>query len=1316
MGNKKGTTNDILVKVDQNNLMYIDPNSVVDKDGQVLPREVQPENLVTYVNLEADLIPRTTLITGNDTNSLSSIAKGTFNLMRNAEGRDFDTKWTDTYTEYDQKFTKDKDGNKVPKDEFYQYDSTAQSFGIESITISIQGMNLIPQVNIKFIDVRGKTLFESPENSPYKAFFHLPWPIFYLTVKGYYGKAIRYRLHLVKFNTRFNSSNGNFEIDTTFVGSTYAYLNDIPLDGVMEAAYMYPIEITKDSKFNEKTKTYDKVVKKTSRGYSILKSVYSEYRNKGLLPKTFPDRTLREVIAIARRLESILEEEIFSKTVDPRVLNDVTQFDRTLRDFEKSIKNWKTKFLSAEFFTDKPDEKIEWNIHLDKTGKPASTLELLTGETAGSLFLIIKNYCSAIDSNQAFGKSRDVKLLKDGNIARQIRTISASALLNIKNYYKVGAKIGVNITDLLNVLYSVQKEYVEERAKLERIIEEKMNDIIKRKDIGIGFEPTIRNIVGLILANADTYIRLLKDVHYRAFQVAEERKNILNAVSTDSIGESIYPWPEVKKPATGKKQNVLVYPGAYDMARTLQSYDTRLWPEVDFVENYVAVATKKTEPGDEKETGPELINFLTDNNTDKNKIKEISLLLSLTDSVPYGDKSTSSILYEIFERARYITAVDSFKTEAIRELALLEFDNLRSQIAEDFDIIEMLKTHITDVTNLKKYMLGFSAYERYPYYEDQQPTVPYIKESLQQTFKIEQYKPKNNVVDNKALYPNLGKNLFEYVGEEYRTKMYPFNSDEYISYLKLYGLSGYTANQIHLKGMVRLDTIESLASSSIEPNMWHYANDTQYVQNTGTTTQTKTGKNLFENSLIFDTLNYTGGTSDIKEYRFILNTPYFHKQLYKDFRDPKTRGRYAGSAYLLLSQLNFKPLSHQVQDTLNIVVNAISHMPQSGVLMSTLFRELAATHYVPYHLILQWGAIYHRYKKYLLEGEDILSGMTQPIDMNLFFDNNQNLTYNFSLSGYSGSRNYSVTRNNEKSYGFTPFYHSIYHQVVNDYTFYDPLSAAPNTSYVNAINQGVIKLFPTVGLGSASWNILIDNSKFDSTNKTLTILPSGGLMESNYSGYTRQQQDNFKTIWGNPLQYLSFAGFSVMNLNPKNYAPLYSGVTSPSYKQYLTDKDGAPNISSSNKKIIDLIATFSPELLDQFEEMFLDFASDTINDGVNQNKFNFKYNTFKSMLKELSTIQFTSEDKITLQEDLYNFSLNVFWRQKEKLYKMTESILSNDNLVKLTITNPKEIDTHVLGGFAQVNVERFSSGIDFDNGQITQDTQNAIELLSLIHI
>ena len=228
--NKLNEGENILVKVDQNNLMYIDPNSVIN-NGVVEERGVKQENLVMYVDLEADLIPRTTLVDSGNTSTLTSIAKGTLNMLKPKSG-DFDTSWTNVYNGKDEPiFEKGKDGNTTPTGQIninaFSNDSTAQSFGMDSININIKGANFIPQININFIDVRGKTLFESPENSPYKAFFHLPWPIFYLTVKGYYGKAIRYRLHLVKFNTKYNESNGNFDVSTTFVGSTYAYLNDI---------------------------------------------------------------------------------------------------------------------------------------------------------------------------------------------------------------------------------------------------------------------------------------------------------------------------------------------------------------------------------------------------------------------------------------------------------------------------------------------------------------------------------------------------------------------------------------------------------------------------------------------------------------------------------------------------------------------------------------------------------------------------------------------------------------------------------------------------------------------------------------------------------------------------------------------------------------------------------------------------------------------------------------------------------------------------------------------------------------------------------
>ncbi len=211
MGNNNlNVSNDILIKTDHNNLIYIDPNTVLN-NGVVEPRAVQPENLVMYVNLEADLIPRTTLIANDNKSTITSIAKGTINFMQNQNGKDYDSTWTDSFTDRKVNITGTqthgfgKGAITVPTiDGFVANDTSTQSFGIDSISIKVMGANFIPRVDIKFIDVRGKTLFESPVNSPYAAFFHIPWPIFYLTVKGYYGKAIKYRLHLIKFNSNFN--------------------------------------------------------------------------------------------------------------------------------------------------------------------------------------------------------------------------------------------------------------------------------------------------------------------------------------------------------------------------------------------------------------------------------------------------------------------------------------------------------------------------------------------------------------------------------------------------------------------------------------------------------------------------------------------------------------------------------------------------------------------------------------------------------------------------------------------------------------------------------------------------------------------------------------------------------------------------------------------------------------------------------------------------------------------------------------------------------------------------------------------------------
>ena len=86
------------------------------------------------------------------------------------------------------------------------------------------------------------------------------------------------------------------------------------------------------------------------------------------------------------------------------------------------------------------------------------------------------------------------------------------------------------------------------------------------------------------------------------------------------------------------------------------------------------------------------------------------------------------------------------------------------------------------------------------------------------------------------------------------------------------------------------------------------------------------------------------------------------------------------------------------QKNAQITINFKNGDYEKPVLVSSLFREVSSTQYVPYHLILKWGSQYHRYRKYLIDGTDILSGfingsnITQPIDGEEFFDNNSTLT------------------------------------------------------------------------------------------------------------------------------------------------------------------------------------------------------------------------------------------------------------------------------------------------------------------------------------
>ena len=100
---------------------------------------------------------------------------------------------------------------------------------------------------------------------------------------------------------------------------------------------------------------------------------------------------------------------------------------------------------------------------------------------------------------------------------RKLRFDVVNAIKNVSSYYKqqrvnnVDDTVLVNSLAIQNDILSIRKSYDEQKNNLDNVMETKMNEVIKSSE-GIGFNPTIRNVFAVILANADVFIKLMKDV------------------------------------------------------------------------------------------------------------------------------------------------------------------------------------------------------------------------------------------------------------------------------------------------------------------------------------------------------------------------------------------------------------------------------------------------------------------------------------------------------------------------------------------------------------------------------------------------------------------------------------------------------------------------------------------------------------------------------------------------------------------------------------------------------------------------------------
>jgi hypothetical protein len=576
------------ITVNENGVRYIDPNPT----NEI----VNHEDLVMYVKLVARTKGRSIITSDGVTTEIEAELKnvnkdGETNFTYSTGEQYMDTKWTNI-----------GGGSTVLGEDL-------GAFGITNINIEFKS-SFMPQITIDFVDVRGATLFEQGPCSPYSLFFHLPYPVFELTVKGYYGKPVTYTLALTKFNTKFNDKTGNFESKAEFVGYTYAFLADIPIGYVMASTYM------KDEPYNAD----DILVEK----WEKLRSLHPELTNgKNALPEE--PLTMFDLVRQSKKLETSVSK--LKNTVEVVDVAKISNGRSALNALKGTILEYQREVLTAI------------------GGQKSKSGIRVTNDRKNTLYVLIPEGDDTSEELEAFKKVNETYLgtgddftvseiglaiatakseLDSAGLGSELGEISFDKIKgDMSNFYGTSNVENSDFTDytdwfidiypnLLKVvetaITSVDKRYKEKREE----VQEKLNQEVKNI---LGFWPSIRNVFAIILTNVEVFLQLLVSVSVDAEKYHAEENfdtsvngtengllELLNQAAGAQLSNEqqdaqqknkVYPWPtywrkEVRgdgdETDPGEKEE---YPG--------ENENFVAWPEVRFVESFVDALTKLRE-------------------------------------------------------------------------------------------------------------------------------------------------------------------------------------------------------------------------------------------------------------------------------------------------------------------------------------------------------------------------------------------------------------------------------------------------------------------------------------------------------------------------------------------------------------------------------------------------------------------------------------------------------------------------------------------------------------------------------------------------
>ena len=561
--------------INNGNIMLLDPNDV-NTNPNISNSIPQYQDMFIFAELRAIRKERTVLVTSSETGSGSNIFKT--GLEKNIGEVNFigvnQNKNSPDYLKFTTRYYDGSNGDNV------QF----EGFGMSNIKVIINS-SFIPQVSIQFIDVRGMAFFNR-ENSPYRILFDFPPPIFYLTIKGYYGRALNYKLHLVKYTSEFKAENGNFIIDAQFVAVTFAPLTDVlfryvvnfpliatgntlpslvPQIGVpprntfeliLKLKTLYDNIDTKIKSLPE-TKKYDIILNKLA-NITLTLSILANYKTELgdnsylILVDTSKPSTSAKITPNLFSSLSLGNTYMFDGKVQSNPINGSEVITlTTFSDYNNIIKMAATTAKSTN---------MNKKLYIVFAAGKNSTVSKTTVSLPISNITIGANTATTTTTNVNFDLALTkyaAELITSYKIIG-LDTITTIPLVNFTNPYDLTTFTnseqytkyrGIDITDFYGSLYKNQNSNNDTKD----LLGDEINGIINQtimKDLGM--MPTIYNIFKIILDDVDTFFRILAATSYQAennhHNIPEFNKLILNDnryIDIKTTDKHIYSFPLV---------------------------------------------------------------------------------------------------------------------------------------------------------------------------------------------------------------------------------------------------------------------------------------------------------------------------------------------------------------------------------------------------------------------------------------------------------------------------------------------------------------------------------------------------------------------------------------------------------------------------------------------------------------------------------------------------------------------------------------------------------------------------------------------------